>query len=70
MNIKAINKKLKEHGYPFELSKGSGYFYFVFDDGVRFETYSVYTNSVSNLPLESWLYEANEFSVLLSSFHT
>ena len=41
-----------------DLQRGRGYFYFVFDDGVRFETRSVMTNSLSALPLSMWLFEA------------
>ena len=47
-----------------DLQRGRGYFYFVFDDGVRFETRSVTTNSLSALPLSMWLFEAR---VLLDS---
>lgn len=57
-------KILKAIGCPIlNLYKGEGYWYFVYDDLDRnvFETQSVYTVRLSNLPLEEWVREGKEF---------
>lgn len=57
-------KILKAIGCPIlNLYKGEGYWYFVYDDLDRnvFETQSVYTVRLSNLPLEEWVREGREF---------
>lgn len=57
-------KILKEIGCPIlNLYRGEGYWYFVYDDLDRnmFETQSVYTVRLSDLPLEIWVREGREF---------
>lgn len=44
------------------LERGEGYFYFVFDDGINFETHSVYTNSLNGGgDLDYWVNEGIDF---------
>ena len=61
--LKQINDILaKEFEGKIELIKGEGYHYFVFDDGVSFETWSVmvcYTNQQTKL---QWLEDGRYFA--------
>lgn len=45
-----------------DLEVGNGYFYFIYDDEEKnlYETRSVWVNSINQLDLDSWIYEANE----------
>lgn len=43
------------------LVAGNGYWYFVFDDGVKFDTKSVYTMRLSNFTVNEWAAEGREF---------
>jgi len=60
--LKSVNVIIQKTISPFlELVKGNGYFYFVYDDGKCFNTYSVYVKSLSQLSLSDWTNEAKEF---------
>lgn len=62
LTIKKVNNEIQaETSQYVELVKGQGYFYFIFDDGKRYSTASVYVNSINQLTLSSWLYEAKNF---------
>jgi hypothetical protein len=52
-------KVLKAIGNPhLSMCKGEGYIYFILDDGADvYETRSVYTMHIKDLPLEAWVEE-------------
>lgn len=43
------------------LVRGKGYWYFVYDNGTLYETHSVMTVRLSDLPIGSWVSEGREF---------
>jgi hypothetical protein len=52
----------KATGYRFELVRGEGYCYFIFDDqGARYDTQSVAVMFFSTLSVEQWIDEARGF---------
>lgn len=59
---KSISAKLKAESLPVSMYKGSGYFYFEFDQGKVFETHSVYVNSINQLTADEWLKEGRDFA--------
>lgn len=62
LTLRKVNDAVRaETSQYVELVKGDGYFYFVYDDGKRYSTASVCVNSLNQLPLTSWLYEAKNF---------
>ena len=59
--IKSANRAIAKAGIPVELVRGEGYHYFVFDDGKRFETVSIYvpyTNTVGDDRWVEWARDA------------
>lgn len=53
---------LKEIGNEFlNLYQAPGYFYFEYDNGVDYETHSVYVDRVSHLFIEEWVSIGKEF---------
>lgn len=69
INIKTVNKKLKEEGMSIELIKGEGYFYFFpipeaseeyHNAVVGLEHTSVYVYKLNDQTLEQWLCDAKE----------
>ena len=60
MSIQAINRQLAPHGVT--LARGKGYFYYVYDDGTRFDTRSVYTQRLSDLPDDVWVSDGIRFA--------
>lgn len=59
LTLKTINKHLMAHGYPEELVKGRGYFYFVGPGTDRWYTASVMVNRLNQLTLDQWVAELN-----------
>jgi hypothetical protein len=58
----SVNKIIKKIGCQYlSLVKGDLYWYFIFDDGVRYETHSVYCMFLNQLPLDQWIDEGKEF---------
>lgn len=60
-DLRQVNAKIAREVSPLiTLYKGDGYLYLELDDveGGRFETRSVYTNALGNLPIEAWVSEA------------
>lgn len=53
--IKAVNRAVSRAGIPLELVRGDGYHYWVFDDGRRFETASVYVCYTNTVSVERWV---------------
>lgn len=62
MNRRGITSTLRKEGLPLELVKGDSYWYFEFDDGVRFETHCVWVYRFHQLSDERWLEEGREFA--------
>lgn len=60
MNIRSINAKLAPHHVT--LTRGKGYLYYTYDDGDRFETRSVYTQRLADLPEEEWVDDGISFA--------
>lgn len=58
----AVNKAI---GDPrLKLVAGKGYWYFIFDDVEKhniFETHSIYTMRLNDMPLERWVEEGKDF---------
>ena len=69
IQLRTINKILAEDGYPLELVKGDGYFYFDFaaydryDGRLVYETESVYVYRLNDLTLERWLEIGRQFAI-------
>lgn len=62
LHLKTINKIIQTQVSPYmELVKGEGYFYFVYDNGPKFETKSVCTFRLNNLTLDMWIDDARDF---------
>lgn len=62
LTIKKVNNELRAITSQYiELVKGQGYYYFVYDDGRRYSTASVYVNTLNQLSLDTWLFEARCF---------
>lgn len=58
----AVDAALRKEGALYvTLQPGEGYWYFVFDDGVYFDTHSVYVYRLNRLSLRQWLDEGMEF---------
>jgi hypothetical protein len=60
-DLRQVNAKIAREVSPLvTLYKGDGYLYLVLDDVEHnvYETRSVYTNALGNLPLETWVEEA------------
>lgn len=50
-----------------DLVRGRGYWYFVYDDGVKFKTHSVYTMRLSDFTVNAWTDEGREFLARMES---
>jgi hypothetical protein len=62
LTISKVNNEIRAITSQYiELVKGEGYYYFVYDNGSRYSTASVYVNTLNQLPLETWLHEARCF---------
>ena len=62
VTIATVNAALRKRGaQKVTLHRGKGYFYFVHDDGVYFDTHSVYVYRLNTESLESWIDEGIEF---------
>lgn len=64
MNRRGITTTLRKEGFPVELVHDrAGYWYFVFDDGIRFETETIGgVYRLSQLTTERWLALGREFA--------
>lgn len=69
LTARQITEPLSPH-LSLYASRGPGgtYWYFVFDDGVRFETHSVLTPRLSDLSRDRWQAEAREFLGRVADF--
>lgn len=56
-----ITAALRAEGYPLELVKGEGYFYFVYDAPDKYETESVYVYRLNELTREQWIEQGRDF---------
>lgn len=43
------------------LVSGKGYWYFIYDNGIAYKTYSIYTMRLNDLKKEEWIAEGKEF---------
>lgn len=56
VTIRSVNKALKARGYPDELVKGEGYFYFWGDDASLWYTSTVSVYAINHIPtVEGWI---------------
>lgn len=68
MQLRTVNSVFSASKLPVELVKGKDYlkggeyFYFVFDDGVRYDTHSVMVPRLNDLTLAQWIDEGKEFA--------
>ena len=63
-----IKRILREINNPhLSLYKGNGYFYFSYDNGDIYDTYSVFTCQLDTLTIEQWKEEAAFFINALES---
>lgn len=68
LTLEKVNNEIRATTSQYiELVKGEGYFYFVYDDGKRYSTASVYINILNQFTLEDWLYEAKAFWATLKA---
>lgn len=62
LTLEKVNRAIRAATSQYvELVKGEGYFYFVYDDGKRYSTASVYINILNQFTLEDWIAEAKGF---------
>ena len=62
LTLEKVNNEIRAATSQYiTLYKGEGYFYFVYDDGKRYSTTSVYINILNQFSLEEWVYEAKAF---------
>lgn len=50
-----------------DLVRGKGYWYFVYDDGVKFKTHSVWVVLLRQLSVNAWADEGREFVTRMES---
>lgn len=62
MHLRTVNNKFSAAKIAVELVKGKDYLYFIFDDGKRYNTRSVMTPRLNDLPLEFWIREGEDFA--------
>jgi hypothetical protein len=67
VQLRTVNNVFSASGLPVELVRGSGYLYFVFDDGKRYDTLSVMVPKLNRLPLAQWVAEGKQFAAQLES---
>ncbi len=60
VTLKNINAALKAKGYKDELFKGYGYFYFMGDDAMNWNSGSVMTPHLTSMSVEEWVQEYEE----------
>ncbi len=61
IQLRTVNRHFSRTTH-IELVKGKEYYYFVFDDGKRFETLSVMVARLNDLTLAQWIEEGNQFA--------
>jgi hypothetical protein len=63
-----VSQVLTEIGNPhLKLVAGNGYWYFIFDDGVKFDTYSIYTMRLSDFTVNDWANDGRAFVTRMES---
>lgn len=62
MRLRTINNVFSAAKLPLELVRGKGYFYFVFDDGKRYDTLSVMVYRLNDLTLAQWVDEGKQYA--------
>lgn len=68
LTLEKVNNEIRAATSQYiELVKGEGYFYFVYDDGKRYSTASVYINILNQFTLEDWIAEAKAFWATLKA---
>jgi hypothetical protein len=65
VQLRTVNNTFSAAKLPVELVKGKDYFYFVFDDGKRYDTYSIMTPRLNDLSLAEWIREGKEWAAIL-----
>ena len=71
-NRKTITAALKREGFPVDLYRGEGYFYFVWDDldkGGTWQDVSVPVCNFRDLTPEQWLEEGRAFAKDVKKLH-
>lgn len=58
LRMKTVNDMVDDN---YELVKGKDYLYFVYDDGVMFETHSVSVPRLNSLNFDQWIEEFKSF---------
>lgn len=67
MSTATVTKRLRAEGLPVELVRGNGYHYFVFDDGERFQSHSIYIPRFRDVAVDRWLGWGREFAALVEA---
>lgn len=62
MQLRTVNNVFSASALPVELVKGKDYFYFVFDDGTRYDTLSVPVPRLNDLTFAQWIDEGKQFA--------
>lgn len=62
MQLRTVNNVFRAAKLSVELVKGKDYFYFVFDDGQRYDTLSVMVPRLNDFTLAAWIDEGKQFA--------
>lgn len=62
MRLRTINNVFSAAKLPLELVRGEGYFYFVFDDGKRYDTLTIPVFKLHDLTFAQWVDEGKEYA--------
>ena len=68
MTTATVTRRLQAEGLPVELVRGEGYHYFVFDDGVSYDSLSVMIPRFRSWPVDRWVQEGRQFAKV-AAFH-
>ena len=63
---RAVSLNLQKEGLPVSLYKGKGYFYFVYDDGPTYDSFSVYTYRITDMPMSEWIAIGRRFAATVT----
>jgi len=66
MQLRTVNNVFSASKLKVELVKGKGYFYFVYDDGKKYNTLTVPVYKLNELTLAQWVEEGKQFAARMS----
>lgn len=60
--LRTLNNVFSAKKLKVELARGKGYQYFIYDDGVHYDTRSVMVYKLNDLSLSEWITEGEAFA--------